>query len=65
MKVKKSLIVWCAWIIAVLCFAFAGNLAPEPTHGPSSMPEFFLLLLGLIHLVGGVFLIGCAFDDEN
>ncbi len=66
MKVKRSIIVWFCWVVAVMFFASATYLAPGIAgDGRLTALEFFLFDLGLIHMVAGVGLLAHTFEQEN
>lgn len=66
MKISnKTIVIWLMWVMAVIFFAWSAYWAPEPDSGPVTAPEFFLFVLGIAHLIGGIALIITSFADDN
>ena len=61
--IKRLIIVYIMWIVAVMSFAYCANIAPVGADGGWSSLELFSFLLGTANFSGGETILGIEYHQ--
>jgi len=63
---KRTFVIWFCWVAAVVFFAWCSFWAPDADINDKAptAPEFFLFLLGMVHMIGGAVLTAISLGDQ-